>query len=167
VAIAKAEFDAVMKGANQIARKRQDVHVSAADLVAVPEGTKTEAGLRQNVAVGIGYVEAWLRGIGCVPLFNLMEDAATAEISRAQVWQWVRHGQTLQDGRPVTKELVREIVREENDKVKAAMGEEAYANGRYEDAAQLLIDLIDQPTFEEFLTLPAYERILADEKAAA
>jgi malate synthase len=167
VAIAKSEFDAVMKGANQIARKRQDVHFSAADLIAVPEGTKTEAGLRQNVAVGIGYVEAWLRGIGCVPLFNLMEDAATAEISRAQVWQWVRHGQTLQDGRPVTKELVREIVREENDKVKAAMGEEAYANGRYEDAAQLMIDLVEQPAFEEFLTLPAYERVLADEKAAA
>jgi malate synthase len=95
-----------------------------------------------------------------------MEDAATAEISRAQIWQWVRHGQTLQDGRPVTKELVREIVREEQDKVKAAMGDEAYANGRYEDAAQLLIDLVEQPTFEEFLTLPAYERILADEKAA-
>jgi malate synthase len=167
VEIAKAEFDAVMKGANQIARKRQDVHVDAADLIAVPEGTRTEAGLRQNVAVGIGYVEAWLRGVGCVPLFNLMEDAATAEISRAQVWQWVRHGQTLQDGRPVTKDLVREIVREENDKVKAAMGEEAYVNGRYEDAAQLMIDLVEQPVFEEFLTLPAYERILADEKKAA
>ncbi len=167
VEIAKAEFDAVMKGPNQIARKRQDVHVDAADLVAVPEGTRTEAGLRQNVAVGIGYVEAWLRGIGCVPLFNLMEDAATAEISRAQVWQWVRHGQTLQDGRPVTKELVRDIVREENDKVKAAMGEEAYARGRHEDAAQLMIDLVERPAFEEFLTLPAYERILADEKAAA
>ena len=167
VAIAKAEFDAVMKGANQIARKRQDVHISAADLIVVPDGTKTETGLRQNVAVGIGYVEAWLRGTGCVPLFNLMEDAATAEISRAQVWQWVRHGQTLQDGRPVTKELVREIVREENDKVKAAMGEEAYANGRYEDAAQLMIELVEQPAFEEFLTLPAYERVLADEKAAA
>jgi malate synthase len=167
VAIAKAEFDAVMKGANQIARKRQDVHVDAADLIAMPEGTRTEAGLRQNVAVGIGYVEAWLRGTGCVPLFNLMEDAATAEISRAQVWQWVRHGQTLQDGRPVTKELVREIVREEQDKVKAAMGEEAYANGRYEDAAQLMINLVEQPAFEEFLTLPAYERVLADEKAAA
>jgi malate synthase len=167
VGIARAEFDAVMKGANQIARKRQDVHVGAADLVTVPEGTKTEAGLRQNVAVGIGYVEAWLRGTGCVPLFNLMEDAATAEISRAQVWQWVRHGQTLQDGRPVTKELVREIVREENDKVKAAMGEEAYAKGRYDDAARLMIDLVEQPVFAEFLTLPAYERILADEKAAA
>ena len=167
VAIAKAEFDAVMKGANQIARKRQDVHVSAADLIAVPEGTRTEAGLRQNVAVGIGYVEAWLRGTGCVPLFNLMEDAATAEISRAQVWQWVRHGQTLQDGRPVTRDLVREIVREENDKVKSAMGEGAYAQGRYEDAAQLMIDLVEQPVFEEFLPLPAYERILADEQKAA
>lgn len=168
VPIAKAEFDAVMKGANQIARKRQDVHVTAADLVTVPEGgTKTEAGLRQNVAVGIGYVEAWLRGIGCVPLFNLMEDAATAEISRAQVWQWVRHDQVLQDGRQVTRELVREIVREENEKVKAAMGEEAYARGRYEDAAQLMLDLVEQPVFEEFLTLPAYARILADEKAAA
>jgi malate synthase len=167
VAIARAEFDAVMKGANQIARKRQDVHVTAADLLAVPDGTRTEAGLRQNVAVGIGYVEAWLRGTGCVPLFNLMEDAATAEISRAQVWQWVRHGQTLQDGRPVTAELVREIVHEENDKVRAELGEATYAQARYEDAAQLMIDLVEQPTFEEFLTVPAYERLLADEKAAA
>ena len=84
------------------------------------------------MAVGIGYVEAWLRGIGCVPLFNLMEDAATAEISRAQVWQWVRHNQKLDDGRVITKELVREIVRGENDKVKAQMGEENYAKGRWD-----------------------------------
>jgi malate synthase len=167
VEIARAEFDAIMQGPNQIARKRQDVHVAASDLIAVPEGTRTEAGLRQNVAVGIGYIEAWLRGIGCVPLFNLMEDAATAEISRAQVWQWRRHGQVLADGRPVTAELVREIVREENDKVKAAMGDEAYAVSRYEDAAQLMIDLVEQPAFQEFLTLPAYDRILADEKATA
>lgn len=167
VEIARAEFDAIMQGPNQIARKRQDVHVAASDLIAVPEGTRTEAGLRQNVAVGIGYIEAWLRGIGCVPLFNLMEDAATAEISRAQVWQWRRHGQVLADGRPVTAELVREIVREENDKVKAAMGDEAYAASRYEDAAQLMIDLVEQPAFQEFLTLPAYDRILADEKATA
>ena len=167
VEIAKTEFDAVMKEANQIARKRQDVHVGVADLIKMPEGTKTEAGLRQNVAVGIGYVEAWLRGIGCVPLFNLMEDAATAEISRAQVWQWVRHKQNLSDGRPITKELVRQIVREELDKVKAQMGEANYAKGRYEDAAQLMIDLVEQPAFDEFLTLPAYDRIIADEKAAA
>jgi malate synthase len=166
VAIARAEFDAVMKGANQIARKRQDVHVTADDLLAMPEGTRTEAGLRQNVAVGIGYIEAWLRGIGCVPLFNLMEDAATAEISRAQVWQWLRHGQTLQDGRPVTPELVREIAREETDRARAALGEEAYARGRHDDAARLMIDLVEQPAFEAFLTLPAYERLLADEKAA-
>ncbi|HEU5094424.1 MAG TPA: malate synthase A, partial [Reyranella sp.] len=167
VEIAKAEFDAVMKEPNQIARKRQDVHVGAADLIEVPTGTKTEAGLRQNVAVGIGYVEAWLRGIGCVPLFNLMEDAATAEISRAQVWQWVRHDQKLEDGRPITQELVRQIVREENDKVKAQVGEEAYGRARYEDAAQLMIDLVEQPRFYEFLTLPAYDRIIADEKKAA
>jgi malate synthase len=167
VEIARGEFDAIMKEANQIARKRQDVHVTPGDLIAMPEGAKTEAGLRQNVAVGIGYVEAWLRGIGCVPLFNLMEDAATAEISRAQVWQWVRHAQTLNDGRLITRELVREIVREELDKVKAQMGDEAYANGRHEDAAQLMIDLVEQPQFYEFLTLPAYDRIIADEKKAA
>ncbi len=86
---------------NQIARKRQDVHVSAADLLAVPAGTITEAGLRQNLNVGIGYIEAWLRGTGCVPLYHLMEDAATAEISRAQVWQWIRHSAKLEDGRKV------------------------------------------------------------------
>ncbi len=167
VGIAKQEFDAVMKEANQIARKRQDVHVTAADLITMPTGPKTEAGLRQNVAVGIGYVEAWLRGIGCVPLFNLMEDAATAEISRAQVWQWIRHNQKLDDGRAITRELVRQVVAEENDKVKAQMGEAAYAKGRYEDAAQLMIDLVEQPQFCEFLTLPAYDRIIADEKMAA
>jgi len=167
VEIAKSEFDAVMKEANQIARKRQDVHVGAADLVKMPDGTKTEAGLRQNVAVGIGYVEAWLRGIGCVPLFNLMEDAATAEISRAQVWQWVHNNQKLSDGRPITKEFVRQIVGEENDKVKAQLGEAAYARSRYDDAAQLMLELVEQPRFEEFLTLPAYDRIIADEKKAA
>ncbi|MDI1287392.1 MAG: malate synthase A [Reyranella sp.] len=167
VEIAKGEFDVIMKEANQIARKRQDVHVTAADLIAMPEGTKTEAGLRQNVAVGIGYVEAWLRGIGCVPLFNLMEDAATAEISRAQVWQWVRHAQTLNDGRLITKEMVREIVREELDKVKAQIGDEAYAKGRHEEAAQLMIELVEQAQFYEFLTLPAYDRIIAEEKKAA
>jgi malate synthase len=156
-----------MPGPNQVDRLREEVVASAAALVEPPAGTRTETGLRHNIRVGIQYLEAWLGGQGAVPIYNLMEDAATAEISRAQVWQWVRHGQTLQDGRSVTKEFVREIVREENDKVKAAMGEEAYANGRYEDAAQLMIELVEQPAFEEFLTLPAYERILADEQAAA
>jgi malate synthase len=123
--------------------------------------------LRQNVAVGIGYVEAWLRGTGCVPLFNLMEDAATAEISRAQVWQWLRHGDALQDGRPITRELVREIVREENSKMKTELGEESYEKARYEDAAQFLLKLVETPQFEEFLTLPAYDRIVADERKPA
>ena len=167
VEIAKSEFDAVMKEANQIARKRQDVNVSPADLITMPTGGKSEAGLRQNIAVGIGYVEAWLRGVGCVPLFNLMEDAATAEISRAQVWQWVRHAQKLDDGRAITKELVRAIVAEELGKLKAQLGEPAYAASRNEDAAKLMIDLVEQPQFNEFLTLPAYQRILEDEKAAA
>ena len=115
----------VMPEANQIARKRQDVHVDARPTCSrCPTGAITEAGLRQNINVGIGYLEAWLRGIGCVPLYNLMEDAATAEISRAQVWQWMRHGQTLDDGRLITRELVREIVREELEKVKAQIGDE-------------------------------------------
>src|SRR3546814_10770079 len=97
VPIAKAEFDAVMKESNQIARQRQDVHVEAKDLLAMPNGSISEAGLRQNVNVSIGYLEAWLRGIGCVPLYNLMEDAATAEISRAQVWQWRHHKSKLDE----------------------------------------------------------------------
>ncbi len=122
IPIAKGVFDAAMPGANQIARKRQDVHVTAADLVAIPEGTKTEAGLRQNIAVGIGYLEAWLRGIGCVPLYHLMEDAATAEISRAQVWQWRRHGAQLADGRTVDSALIRAVVADELAKLKGAVG---------------------------------------------
>ena len=100
VPVAMEVFDRLMPGANQIDRKLDGYAATADDLLRVPEGSITEAGLRQNVAVGLGYVEAWLRGIGCVPLFHLMEDAATAEISRAQLWQWVHHGAVLADGRP-------------------------------------------------------------------
>jgi malate synthase len=159
VPIARAQFDAVMTGLNQIERKREDVTIAAADLIAVPTGPKTEAGLRQNIAVGIGYIEAWLRGQGCVPLFNLMEDAATAEISRAQVWQWLRHKQSLDDGRAITRELVRGIVREETDKARTP-------GGRHDDAARLMLELVEQERFAEFLTLPAYDRLLADEGRA-
>src|SRR5271155_5832587 len=106
-------FDRVMPGANQISKQLPDFHVTAEDLLQVPEGTISEAGVRQNVAVGLGYVEAWLRGIGCVPLFNLMEDAATAEISRAQLWQWVHHHAKLEDGRPVTTALVEQAIADE------------------------------------------------------
>ncbi|HZU91912.1 MAG TPA: malate synthase A [Stellaceae bacterium] len=155
VGIAKEVFDHAMHEPNQIARQRRDVHVTAADLLAIPQGTITEAGLRQNLAVGIGYLEAWLRGVGCVPLNHLMEDAATAEISRAQVWQWLRHGARLADGRPVERALCRAILEEELTKLRrAAIGCE-----RYRDAAELLGELIEAPVFPEFLTTRAYDRI--------
>ena len=161
VPVAMEVFDAYMPGPNQIERKRGDVAVTAADLLAVPEGPKTEKGLRMNVAVGIGYIEAWLRGLGCVPLFNLMEDAATAEISRSQVWQWVHHAAALDDGRTVTLELVDQVIAEELDAWKARLGEAVYGAGKWADAAAMFRGLVAQNDFVEFLTLPAYERIVA------
>ncbi len=158
VGIAKEVFAKAMPEANQIARKRQDVHVDAADLVQVPPGTITEAGLRQNVNVGIGYIESWLRGNGCVPLYNLMEDAATAEISRSQVWQWLRHKAKLEDGRLIDETLCRTILAEELAGLKSA----APTGERYEDAGKLFRDLIEAPDFVEFLTLPAYEMITSE-----
>jgi malate synthase len=140
---------------NQIHRKREDCHVAAADLLVVPPGHKTEAGLRMNVSVGIGYIEAWLRGLGCVPLFNLMEDAATAEISRSQVWQWIRSPKgTLDDGRKVTAEMVRALVPEELAKIKAGGFE-----GKFDRAAEIFTQMSTQEEFAEFLTLPLYEEI--------
>jgi malate synthase len=162
VGIAKEIFDREMPQPNQIARKRQDVHVSASDLLAVPEGAITEAGLRQNLNVGIGYIEAWLRGTGCVPLYHLMEDAATAEISRAQVWQWIRHGAKLGDGHRIDTALCRAVLDEELAKLREAAGHRAYADGRYDDAARLFCELIEAPAFPEFLTLPAYDMIIAE-----
>jgi malate synthase len=162
VGLAKEVFDKEMPGPHQIARQRQDVNVTAADLLKVPEGTITEAGLRQNINVGIGYLEAWLRGTGCVPLYNLMEDAATAEISRAQIWQWIRHGAKLLDGRLVDHALCQQMLTEELQKLRKSAGEEAYAKGRFEDAAQIFRDMIDAPTFVEFLTLPAYDKVVAE-----
>ena len=162
VPIAKEIFDAQMPEANQIARKRQDVHMTADDLLKVPEGTITEAGLRQNLNVGIGYLEAWLRGIGCVPLYNLMEDAATAEISRAQLWQWIRHGARLTDGRTVDRDLCLKIMDEEMAKLKTLAGDAAFDQGRYREAAALFTDLLSAARFPDFLTLPAYERIIAE-----
>ncbi len=154
VTIAKEIFDREMPQPNQIARKRQDVHITASDLLAVPKGTITEAGLRQNLNVGIGYIEAWLRGTGCVPLYNLMEDAATAEISRAQVWQWIRHGARLDDGRTVDAALCRKLFDEELAKLRTSRSD----NG-YEAAAKLFCELIEARAFPEFLTIPAYDMI--------
>jgi malate synthase len=156
VAIAKEIFDREMPRPNQIARKRQDVHVTASDLLAVPKGTITEAGLRQNLNVGIGYIEAWLRGTGCVPLYNLMEDAATAEISRAQVWQWIRHGAQLDDGRTIDRALCRAALGEELAKLRVSNGYRVYGQ-----AAELFAKLTEAPAFAEFLTVPAYEMITA------
>ena len=162
VPIAKEIFDKEMPEPNQIARKRQDVTVGAADLLQVPNGTITEAGLRQNLNVGIGYIEAWLRGIGCVPLHHLMEDAATAEISRAQIWQWVRHQAKLADGRTVDLALCRTLLDEELEKLEASVGEDDIANRRFGDAAALFRALIEAPHFPEFLTLPAYEKLVGE-----
>ena len=136
--------------------------VAAADLLAVPKGTISEAGLRQNLNVGVGYIEAWLRGSGCVPLYHLMEDAATAEISRAQVWQWIRHGARLDDGRTIDAALCRAMLDEETAKLRELAGEAAYRHGRYEDAARLFRELIEAPEFPEFLTIPAYDMIVAE-----
>jgi len=160
VPIAKEIFDHLMKGPNQIARQRQDVHVTAADLLAVPAGDITAAGLAVNISVGIAYIEAWLRGIGCVPLHNLMEDAATAEISRAQVWQWVKHGARLKDGSVIDRAICETMMATELAKQRAAMGE-AFSRSKFEEAAKLFAQLIFADEFPEFLTLPAYERVTA------
>jgi malate synthase len=163
VPVALEVFDRIMPQPNQISKSLEGFEVKAEDLLRVPEGAVTEAGLRQNVAVGLGYVEAWLRGIGCVPLFNLMEDAATAEISRAQLWQWVHHGASLQDGRAVTAELCDRVIDEELERAKSAVDKERYK--AYENAAFLMRELIKEPKFTDFLTLPAYNRVVAAEGA--
>ena len=155
VQLATEAFDAVMPQPNQIGKRRDDVEVTARDLLDFqPHEPITEAGLRQNVSVGVQYLEAWLRGRGAVPLFNLMEDAATAEISRAQVWQWMRnsHG-VLSDGRKVTKELFRSVLEEELAKVKAP------SNNRFDKARELFDRITTDDQFAEFLTLPAYDAL--------
>jgi malate synthase len=159
VGVAKQVFDEYMPQPNQIDRKREEVHVTAKDLLAIPPGTITEDGLRLNVDVGIQYLEAWLRGNGAVPIYNLMEDAATAEISRAQVWQWAKHGAKLDDGRPVTPDLVKQVIAQELEKMRQRAGEERFAKGKYRIAAELFEKMMLSGEFSDFLTLPAYEYI--------
>jgi malate synthase len=167
VALAREEFDKVMTGPNQIGRLRDDVQVSAADLLRVPEGTRTEEGVRLNLRVGIQYLEAWLRGLGCVPLYRLMEDAATAEISRTQLWHWLRHRATLDDGRVVDHALIERILAEEMERTKNELGAERFAAGRFPKAIELFRKVATADTLEEFLTLPAYDvlRCLFDPEA--
>ncbi len=160
VPVAMEVFDRLMPTPNQLHRSLDDVNVVAADLLAVPDGSITEAGLRSNVDVSIQYMAAWLGGNGCVPIHNLMEDAATAEISRAQIWQWIRHPRgVLDDGRKVTVELFRQVMAEELAKLRAALGDEAFAAGNFARAAKLIDGITTAGTFETFLTLPAYRAI--------
>jgi malate synthase len=154
VPIAREVFSAHMTGDNQLGVLREDVRATAEDLLRVPTGTRTYAGLAHNIRVGVQYLEAWLRGSGCVPLYNLMEDAATAEISRAQVWQWMRHQASLDDGRRVTPELFRRALDDE-------MAALQKSDGRFADARALFERLSTASSFEEFLTLPAYEMLTA------
>jgi malate synthase len=160
VAIAKEEFDKAMPEANQVGRLREDVNVTAEDLLKLPSGTITEEGLRTNIGVGIQYMAQWLSGNGCVPINHLMEDAATAEISRTQVWQWVHHDKGgLEDGRTVTMALVREVMSEELEKIKKAVGGDAFEQGNFEKAAGLFDEIIADPDLAEFLTLKAYAHL--------
>jgi malate synthase len=158
VPVALEVFDQSMPAPNQIDRKREDVVVGAADLIGFAEGPITEQGLRTNISVAIQYIEAWLGGQGAVPIFNLMEDAATAEISRSQVWQWIHRDRgALTDGRKVTIELVRQMTGEELEKIKQMVGGERYAAGHYQRARALFDRLVTAEAFEEFLTLPGYQ----------
>nr|WP_238546088.1 malate synthase A [Tumebacillus flagellatus] len=150
VPVAMEVFNEHMPTPNQVHRLRDDVRVTAADLLEVPTGTITEEGVRTNIRVGVQYIAAWLQGSGAVPLYHLMEDAATAEISRAQLWQWIRHPQgVLEDGRPITAQWVSELIDEEL----------AALTGDFDEAAKLFRDLVFGETFEDFLTGLGYERL--------
>jgi len=162
VPVAREIFDAHMKGPNQIDRLREDVSISEADLLRPIEGTRTEDGLRHNIRVGVQYIEAWLGGQGCVPIYNLMEDAATAEISRAQVWQWLHHGVELTGGQRVTRELLSRLISEEMTRVRGEVGEGRFAGGKFSEAIALFERLSVADTFEEFLTLSAYRQLVAE-----
>jgi malate synthase len=160
VPVATEVFDAALgERPNQVQRQREEVQVSAAQLLAfeVPGGAVTEAGVRGNVSVAIQYLESWLRGVGAAAINNLMEDAATAEISRSQIWQWLRKGVTLEGGPPLTRDLVQRLVQEELATIRQALGEETYARGRFEEATRLFQQVSLSEDFAEFLTLPAYE----------
>ncbi len=149
----KEIYDTNMTGPNQMER-RPKIKVTAGDLLEVPDGEITEAGLRLNIDVGIQYLEAWLRGMGCVPIYNLMEDAATAEICRAQVWQWVKHGARLSDGRPVSAGLVKQTIADVAETLRGSLGGDQLAR-----AARIYEQMITSGDFPEFLTLAAYEYI--------
>ena len=155
--IAREAFDAVMPGPNQLQVLRADVNVTPRDLLTVPEGAITEEGVRGCIRVGVQYLESWLRGNGCVPLYHLMEDAATAEICRAQLWQWLHHGARTSDGLAVSVERFDRLLSAELDRIHDEVGAERLTNGVFPTAARLFEQMTKSETFDEFLTLPAYE----------
>src|SRR4051795_5011338 len=157
VPIAKQVFDAGMPEPNQLGRLRDDVSANAAALLEAPSGTRTEAGLRHNIRVGIQYLEAWLGGQGAVPIYNLMEDAPTAEISRTQIWQWLKHGAKLDDGSTVTRELVAQRIGEEYERVRQEIGAARFDRGHFPEARALFVQVATSPELADFLTLPAYD----------
>ena len=160
VPVAMEVFDREMPGSNQIHRKREDVRVAARDLLEAPEGPITESGVRLNVGVGIQYLAAWLNGAGAVPINHLMEDAATAEISRAQLWQWIRHpGGTLDDGRRVTANWVSQVTTEEAERLRAEGAAGRYGEAAFATAVELFKEMVLQEEFEEFLTIPGYRHL--------
>ncbi|MEZ5841727.1 MAG: malate synthase A [Hyphomicrobiales bacterium] len=160
VPVAMEVFDRLMPEPNQLARMRDDGPIGQKELLEVHEGTRTEAGLRENIRVGVRYIEAWLRGRGAVPLYNLMEDAATAEISRAQIWQWRHFGARLEGGEKVTSALFEKCLGEEMAVVRAEIGADAFDNGRFAEAIGVFRALVLHDEFEPFLTLPAYHYIV-------
>jgi malate synthase len=164
VGVAKQVFDDGMPQPNQLDRRREEVHVTEAMLVEPPPGTRTDAGLRHNIRVGIQYVEAWLGGQGAVPIYNLMEDAATAEISRTQIWQWIHHGATLDNGQRVTEELVARVTGEEFARIRREVGASRFDSGHFDRARALFVQVATSGQLEEFLTLPAYDELVMKEQ---
>ncbi|MBI3820782.1 MAG: malate synthase A [Planctomycetes bacterium] len=160
VPLAMEVFDRLMPAKNQIDRKREDLSISEGDLLQLPKGSRTEAGLRHNISVGIQYLESWLRGLGCVPIYNLMEDAATAEISRTQVWQWLHHGANLADGRIVTRELIDQLIDSETAAIRAGYDSRRLAANELERAKVIFRDLCMNGDCPRFLTIKTYDALM-------
>ncbi len=161
VPVAMEVFDRVMPQSNQLDKKREDVNITQANMLEVHEGERTEDGLREAIRVGVQYIEAWLRGRGAVPLYNLMEDAATAEICRSQIWQWIKFGADLADGTKVTKDLFEKTLKEEMAKLRDALGAETFDKGRFDDAVAIFREMSTTDEFVDFLTLPAYRQLVS------
>jgi malate synthase len=159
VPVAKEVFDRLMPQPNQVSRMRLHVRVLREDFLKIHDGTKTEEGFRLNIRVGVQYIEAWLRGRGAVPIYHLMEDAATAEISRAQIWQQIKYAVILENGVTVTREFFERALREEMRRVEEEIGAETYAEGRFVEAIELFRSISLNDDFVEFLTIPAYRLI--------